>query len=153
MAVGHFTQLVNQKRSRWQVARIDKIKRGLVARSRANDTNTCFTARDARRVQPINNFLLLVSNMSELLRRSTMQPATDVYGNTRSGLPMPSTVKKASSSAMRMSLAGPAARTPYLPPGAGSGSNIGHSGYRSQNVNPLLQSTSKPNYGRTPLTK
>ncbi|KAG2147314.1 HEC/Ndc80p family-domain-containing protein [Suillus cothurnatus] len=90
--------------------------------------------------------------MSELLRRSTMQPATDVYGNTRSGLPMPSTVKKASSSAMRMSLAGPAARTPYLPSGAGSGSNTGHSGYRSQNVNPLLQSTSKPNYGRTPLT-
>ncbi|KAG2116506.1 HEC/Ndc80p family-domain-containing protein [Suillus discolor] len=89
--------------------------------------------------------------MSEL-RRSTMQPATDIYGNTRSGLPMPSTAKKASSSAMRMSLAGPAARTPYLPPGAGSGSNTGHSGYRSQNVNPLLQSTSKPNYGRTPLT-
>ncbi|KAG1891512.1 HEC/Ndc80p family-domain-containing protein [Suillus subluteus] len=90
--------------------------------------------------------------MSELLRRSTMQPATDIYGNTRSGLPMPSTAKKAPSSAMRMSLAGPAARTPYLPPGAGSGSNTGHSGYRSQNVNPLLQSTSKPNYGRTPLT-
>lgn len=65
---------------------------------------------------------------------------------------MPSTAKKASSSAMRMSLAGPAARTPYFPPGAGSGSNTGHSGYRSQNVNPLLQSTSKPNYGRTPLT-
>ncbi|KAG1826781.1 HEC/Ndc80p family-domain-containing protein [Suillus subaureus] len=89
--------------------------------------------------------------MSELLRRSTMQPATDIYGNTRSGLPMPSTAKKASSSAMRMSLAGPAARTPYLPPG-GSSSNTGHSAYRSQNVNPLLQSTSKPNYGRTPLT-
>ncbi|KIK39942.1 hypothetical protein CY34DRAFT_807720 [Suillus luteus UH-Slu-Lm8-n1] len=90
--------------------------------------------------------------MSELLRRSTMQPATDIYGNTRSGLPMPSTAKKASSSAMRMSLAGPAARTPYLPSGAGSGSNTGHFGYRSQNVNPLLQSTSKPSYGRTPLT-
>ncbi|KAG2077811.1 hypothetical protein BDR04DRAFT_1064629 [Suillus decipiens] len=90
--------------------------------------------------------------MSELLRRSTMQPTTDVYGNTRSGLPMPSTAKKASSSAMRMSFAGPAARTPYLAPGTGSGSNTGHSVYRSQNVNPLLQSTSKPNYGRTPLT-
>ncbi|KAG1756164.1 HEC/Ndc80p family-domain-containing protein [Suillus occidentalis] len=90
--------------------------------------------------------------MSEPLRRSTMQPVTDIYGNTRSGLPMPSTAKKASSSAMRMSLAGPAARTPYLPSGAGSGSNTGHSGYRSQNVNPLLQSTSKPSYGRTPLT-
>ncbi|KAG2112844.1 HEC/Ndc80p family-domain-containing protein [Suillus clintonianus] len=90
--------------------------------------------------------------MSEALRRSTMQPATDIYGNARSGLPMPSTAKKASSSAMRMSLAGPAARTPYLPSGAGSGSNTGHSGYRSQTANPLLQSTSKPNYGRTPLT-
>ncbi|KAG1756285.1 HEC/Ndc80p family-domain-containing protein [Suillus paluster] len=90
--------------------------------------------------------------MSEALRRSTMQPATDIYGNTRSGLPMPSTAKKASSSAMRMSLAGPAARTPYLPQGAGSGSNSGHASHRSQNVNPLLQSTSKPNYGRTPLT-
>ncbi|KAG1778539.1 HEC/Ndc80p family-domain-containing protein [Suillus placidus] len=90
--------------------------------------------------------------MSEPLRRSTMQPATDIYANIRSGLPMPSTAKKASSSAMRMSLAGPAARTPYLPPGTGSGSNTGHSGYRSQNVNSLLQSTSKPNYGRTPLT-
>lgn len=65
---------------------------------------------------------------------------------------MPSTAKKSSSSAMRMSLAGPAARTPYLPSGVGSGSNTGHSGYRSQNVNPLLQSTSKPSYGRTPLT-
>jgi hypothetical protein len=129
------------------------LKRGPVARSRACDTSTCFTAdRDARRVQHIN-VLVLDDNMSEPLRRSTMQPATDIYGNTRSGLPMPSTAKKASSSAMRMSLAGPAARTPYLPSGAGSGSNTGHSGYRSQNVNPLLQSTSKPSYGRTPLTK
>ncbi|OAX41313.1 hypothetical protein K503DRAFT_863957 [Rhizopogon vinicolor AM-OR11-026] len=88
--------------------------------------------------------------MSEARRRSTMQPATDLYGNARSGLPMPSTAKKAAPSAMRMSLAGPAARTPYLPPpGVGSSSN---SAYRSQNANPLLQSTSKPNYGRTPLT-
>jgi len=89
--------------------------------------------------------------MSEARRRSTVQPASDLYGNTRSGLPMPSTAKKAAPSAMRMSLAGPAARTPYLPPpGVGSSSNPA---FRSQNANPLLQSTSKPNYGRTPLTK
>ncbi|OJA10412.1 hypothetical protein AZE42_03545 [Rhizopogon vesiculosus] len=88
--------------------------------------------------------------MSEARRRSTMQPAADLYGNARSGLPMPSTAKKAAPSAMRMSLVGPAVRTPYLPPpGVGSSSN---SAYRSQNANPLLQSTSKPNYGRTPLT-
>ncbi|KAJ8587994.1 hypothetical protein M405DRAFT_820500 [Rhizopogon salebrosus TDB-379] len=88
--------------------------------------------------------------MSEARRRSTLQPAADLYGNARSGLPLPSTAKKAAPSNMRMSLAGPAARTPYLPPpGVGSSSN---SAFRSQNANPLLQSTSKPNYGRTPLT-
>ncbi|KAF9227997.1 hypothetical protein BS17DRAFT_774616 [Gyrodon lividus] len=53
---------------------------------------------------------------------------------------------------MRMSLAGPAARAPYPPPtSSGPGSNSRQSIYRSQNVNPLLQSTTKPNYGRTPL--
>lgn len=89
--------------------------------------------------------------MSEALRRSTMQPAADPYSNARSGIPMPSTAKKAAPSAMRMSLAGTAARTPYLPPhGVGVSSNPP---FRSQNANPLLQSTSKPNYGRTPLTK
>ncbi|KAF9246586.1 HEC/Ndc80p family-domain-containing protein [Melanogaster broomeanus] len=81
-----------------------------------------------------------------------MQAATDPYGNARSGLPVPSTVKKAHVSSMRMSLAGPAARTPYPPPsGSVPGSNPRQSIYRSQNVNPLLQSTTKPNYGRTPL--
>jgi kinetochore protein NDC80 len=33
------------------------------------------------------------------------------------------------------------------------GTNPRQSMLRSQNVNPLLQSTSKPNYGRTPLSK
>ncbi|KIJ69479.1 hypothetical protein HYDPIDRAFT_172867 [Hydnomerulius pinastri MD-312] len=90
--------------------------------------------------------------MSESLRRSTMQPAADPYGNARSGLPMPSTIKKAPPSSMRMSLAGPAMRAPYPPPsGSGPGTNPRQSTYRSQNANPLLQSTSKPNYGRTPL--
>ncbi|KAH7930854.1 hypothetical protein BV22DRAFT_999891 [Leucogyrophana mollusca] len=90
--------------------------------------------------------------MSENFRRSTMQPTNDPHGNARSGLPMPSTVKKAAPPSMRMSLAGPAVRGQYLPPpGAGPSTNPRQSIYRSQNVNPLLQSTSKPNYGRTPL--
>jgi len=91
--------------------------------------------------------------MSEALRRSTAQPAVDLYGNARSGLPVPSTIKKTTaSSSVRMSLAGPPGRAPYLPPSSGGpGSNPRQSTYRSQNVNPLLQSTTKPNYGRTPL--
>jgi len=89
--------------------------------------------------------------MSEALRRSTLQPTADLYNNARSGIPMPSTAKKAGPSAMRMSLAGAASRTPYLPSsGVGPSSNPA---FRSHNANPLLQSTSKPNYGRTPLTK
>ncbi|KAF8136293.1 HEC/Ndc80p family-domain-containing protein [Boletus edulis] len=89
--------------------------------------------------------------MAEALRRSTMQPASDSHGNARSGLPVPSTIKKAHpSSSARMSLAGPPGRAPYPPPFAGPGSNPRQSIYRAQN-NPLLQSTSKPNYGRTPL--
>lgn len=81
--------------------------------------------------------------MSEALRRSTMQ-----HG---SGLPLPSTIKKAPAS-VRMSLAGPPGRTPYLPPPSGGpGTNPRQSAYRSQNANPLLQSTTKQNYGRTPL--
>ncbi|KAI6010177.1 HEC/Ndc80p family-domain-containing protein [Pisolithus marmoratus] len=79
-------------------------------------------------------------------------PSQDTHGNARSGIPMPSTVKKAPPSSMRMSLSGPALRAPYIPPvGAGPSSNPRHSVYRSQNANPLLQSTSKQNYGRTPL--
>ncbi|TFK42900.1 HEC/Ndc80p family-domain-containing protein [Crucibulum laeve] len=80
-------------------------------------------------------------------RRSTMQPPTDPNGLGRSGIPMPATVKKPSHS-NRMSLAGPALRAPYPPPPS---TNPRQSMMRSQNVNPLLQSTSKPNYGRTPL--
>ncbi|KAH7916015.1 HEC/Ndc80p family-domain-containing protein [Hygrophoropsis aurantiaca] len=81
-----------------------------------------------------------------------MQQSNDPYGTARSGIPMPSTVKKTAPSSMRMSLAG-AARSQYLPPpSAGPSSNPRQSIYRSQNANPLLQSTSKPNYGRTPLT-
>lgn len=91
--------------------------------------------------------------MSEALRRSTVQSAAESYGNARSGLPLPSTIKKApAASSVRMSLAGPPGRTPYIPPSSGGpGTNPRQSTYRSQNVNPLLQSTTKPNYGRTPL--
>ncbi|KIO07436.1 hypothetical protein M404DRAFT_136679 [Pisolithus tinctorius Marx 270] len=81
-----------------------------------------------------------------------MLPVQDTHGNARSGIPMPSTVKKAPPSSVRMSLSGPALRAPYFPPAAsGPSSNPRHSVYRSQNANPLLQSTSKPHYGRTPL--
>lgn len=89
--------------------------------------------------------------MSGSLRRSTMAP---VDPNARSGIPVPSTVKKPAP-AMRMSLAGPALRAPF--PSGSNGTapstNPRQSVYRSQNVNPLLQSASKPNFGRTPLNK
>ncbi|KAJ6546466.1 HEC/Ndc80p family-domain-containing protein [Mycena vulgaris] len=85
-------------------------------------------------------------------RRSTVQPTPDFYGSTRSGIPVPASVKKHNST-LRMSLAGPALRAPHPPTSSGPGSNPRQSILRSQNTNPnpLLQSTSKPNYGRTPL--
>jgi hypothetical protein len=87
--------------------------------------------------------------MADSRRKSTMQPTTDPHGNARSGIPVPATIKKPSNN-MRMSLAGPAIRAPYLTPSV-PGTNPRQSMMRSQNLNPLLQSTSKPNYGRTPL--
>ncbi|KAJ7600924.1 HEC/Ndc80p family-domain-containing protein [Mycena floridula] len=83
--------------------------------------------------------------MADSLRRSTLHDA-----NARSGIPLPSTVKKPAA-AGRMSLAGPALRNPVAPGSAGPSSNPRQSVYRSQNVNPLMQSASKPNFGRTPL--
>lgn len=84
-------------------------------------------------------------------RRTTMQPHGDPYANARSNLPVPSTVKKSTHGHGRMSLAGPAMRAPYpIPPGT----NPRQSLMRSQNVNPLLQSASKPqNFGRTPMRR
>ena len=82
-------------------------------------------------------------------RRSVMQPVLDPLSNLRSGIPVPSTVKKPVPIA-RMSLAGPALRAPNT---SVPGTNPRQSMVRSQNSNPLLQSTSKPNYGRTPLSK
>jgi kinetochore protein NDC80 len=91
--------------------------------------------------------------MTDARRRSVMQPAPDPHGNMRTGIPVPSTVKKPMAS-MRLSMAGPAIRAPYpVPSHAGPGTNPRQSIMRSQNVNPLLQSTSKPNYGRTPVAK
>ncbi|KAF5386764.1 hypothetical protein D9615_001826 [Tricholomella constricta] len=86
--------------------------------------------------------------MADARRRSTMQPASDPHGNVRSGIPVPATIKKPTSN-MRMSLAGPALRAPYQTPGPGP--NQRQSMMRSQNANSLLQSTTKPSYGRTPL--
>ncbi|KAJ6547345.1 HEC/Ndc80p family-domain-containing protein [Mycena capillaripes] len=85
-------------------------------------------------------------------RRSTAQPAPDLHGSIRSGIPVPASVKKQNST-LRMSLAGPALRAPHPPPPSGPGLNPRQSILRSQNINPnvLLQSTTKPNYGRTPL--
>ncbi|KAH9483757.1 putative kinetochore protein NDC80 [Psilocybe cubensis] len=83
-------------------------------------------------------------------RRSVMQPSLDPLSNARSGIPMPSTIKKASTSSNhRMSLAGPALRAPVPPV---PNTNPRQSMMRSQNVNTLLQSTSKPQYGRTPMS-
>ncbi|KAF9562162.1 hypothetical protein CPC08DRAFT_817276 [Agrocybe pediades] len=81
-------------------------------------------------------------------RRSVMQPVADPLYNTRSGIPMPSTVKKSSTNS-RLSLAGPALRPPNT---VVPGTNSRQSMMRSQNTNPLLQSASKPNYGRTPMS-
>jgi kinetochore protein NDC80 len=92
--------------------------------------------------------------MADHNRRSTMQPALDPYGNARSGIPqpvVPSTIKKSQN--LRMSMAGPAIRGPTNNP-TGPPSNPRQSMLRSQNVNPLLASTTKQqNYGRTPLSK
>ncbi|KAG5645008.1 hypothetical protein DXG03_007285 [Asterophora parasitica] len=87
--------------------------------------------------------------MDDARRRSTIQPAADPYGNGRSGIPLPATIKKPAAPNMRMSLAGPALRAPYHTPGPVT--NPRQSMMRSQNTNPLLQSTTKPGFGRTPL--
>ncbi|KAF5391330.1 hypothetical protein D9757_002068 [Collybiopsis confluens] len=85
--------------------------------------------------------------MNDNRRRSALQPPSDPHGNMRSGIPLPSTVKKPTPNS-RMSLAGPAIRlgNPY---GAPPGTNPRNSMARSQNINPLLMSTSK--LGKTPL--
>ncbi|KIP04758.1 hypothetical protein PHLGIDRAFT_120415 [Phlebiopsis gigantea 11061_1 CR5-6] len=87
--------------------------------------------------------------MADFRRRSTMQAAADPYGNVRgSAIPMPSTVKKSSHSG-RMSMSGPAMRAPYPVPNYAPGPTP-RAMMRSQNVNPLLMSVSKPSFGRTP---
>ncbi|KAF8633723.1 hypothetical protein AX17_004381 [Amanita inopinata Kibby_2008] len=81
-------------------------------------------------------------------RRSTMQPPPDPYTSARSGIPVPSTLKKPAAHP-RTSLAGPALRAPYPTPSRGPGTNPRQSVLRSHTVNPanpLLMSN-----GRTPL--
>lgn len=87
--------------------------------------------------------------MADFRRRSVMQPAADLY-SSRSGIPMPATIKKPQ--AGRMSISGPALRGPILPPPVPSTVKR-NSTLRTQNVNPLLMSASKPGFGRTPLHK
>ncbi|TFY68906.1 hypothetical protein EVG20_g3376 [Dentipellis fragilis] len=86
--------------------------------------------------------------MAEARRRSAMQPPSDAYGAGRSGIPVPMSTAKKAPHNTRLSMAGPALRAPPLPPGT----NPRQSLYRSQNVNPLLASASKSNYGRTPMS-
>ncbi|KAJ3511680.1 hypothetical protein NLJ89_g3955 [Agrocybe chaxingu] len=70
-------------------------------------------------------------------RYSVMQPSKDPLGNGRSGIPMPSTLKKPTPSSGRMSLAGSAMRAPNpMPPP----STLRQSMLRPQHANPLLQS-------------
>ncbi|KAI0062236.1 hypothetical protein BV25DRAFT_1907618 [Artomyces pyxidatus] len=92
--------------------------------------------------------------MADFRRQSTMQLSADPYGNARTGIPMPvppSAIKKPAHS-MRLSMAGSALRPPHSSQGlAVPGTNPRQSLYRSQNMNPLLASASKPNYGRTPM--
>jgi hypothetical protein len=83
-------------------------------------------------------------------RRSTLKGYPDSYGNARSALPMPTPLAKPTNT--RLSLAGPALRGNMPPPPIPPPSNPRQSLYRSQNVNPLLASTSKAAaLGRTPM--
>ncbi|PFH52374.1 hypothetical protein AMATHDRAFT_56874 [Amanita thiersii Skay4041] len=78
-------------------------------------------------------------------RRSVAQPPMEQHAGIRSGLPLPSTVKKHSQN-IRMSVAGSAHRAPYPTPSRGPG-NLRQSTGRPNTINnPLLMSTS-----RTPL--
>ncbi|KZT11476.1 uncharacterized protein LAESUDRAFT_272490 [Laetiporus sulphureus 93-53] len=87
--------------------------------------------------------------MGDRKRRSMMPPPTDLYPSGRSNIPMPATAKKPRQTG-RMSMAGPALRGPHQVTSQIPGTNPRHSMLKSQNVNPLLQSVSKSQYGRTP---
>ena len=94
-----------------------------------------------------------LARMTDYRRRvSNMPQAMDPYGS-RSGLPVPSTIKKPSHNTGRMSMSGPALRAPYpMAPPAGPGPTPRQSMMRSTNMNPLLMSTTKANaFGRTPV--
>jgi hypothetical protein len=128
---------------------------GINRKSRAShghrDTrcSSCESAHCASSSSSSPALLLIATNiMADTHRRSTMQPTADPYGNARSGIPVPSTIKKPPPTNMRMSLSGPALRAPYQQPPT---TNPRHSMMRSQSVNPLLQSTTKN--GRTPLNR
>ncbi|KAJ3830027.1 HEC/Ndc80p family-domain-containing protein [Lentinula raphanica] len=82
--------------------------------------------------------------MNDARRKSALPFSSDTHANMRSGIPQPLTVKKQTN---RMSLAGSATRNPYPAPPS---TNPRNSIFRSQNTNPLLNSTSKPHLGRTP---
>lgn len=91
-------------------------------------------------------YSILLTMASSSHRRGVMQPSENLY---RTSIPVPSTAKKPAGNNMRMSLAGPPLRGSQLSASA-LGSNSKPSSYRSQNVNPLLQSVRKQGYGMTP---
>ncbi|KAL0947142.1 hypothetical protein HGRIS_013270 [Hohenbuehelia grisea] len=88
--------------------------------------------------------------MNDSKRRSTLQPAADFNGASRSNLPVPGTLKKPTAN-LRQSMAGSAMRGPYPTPMLAPPTNPRQSMYRSQNVNPLLMSAVKQGVGRTPM--
>ncbi|KAI0049662.1 hypothetical protein FA95DRAFT_1515305 [Auriscalpium vulgare] len=88
--------------------------------------------------------------MNDTRRRSVMQSSTT--SNARTGIPMPMSTTKKPAQNMRLSMAGAPMRGPYPQQNLQvPGTNPRQSLYRSQNVNPLLASTSKQPYGRTPM--
>ncbi|KAI0029826.1 HEC/Ndc80p family-domain-containing protein [Vararia minispora EC-137] len=83
-------------------------------------------------------------------RRPTAKPYPELYGHTRTVLPMPTPLAKPTST--RLSLAGPTKRGSMLPPPAPPSSGLRQSVY-GQNMNPLLASASKAALGRTPMSQ
>lgn len=106
------------------------------------------TAHDPLHTSYLPLTLVETDNMADFRRRSVMQPPSDPYGSGRTNIPLPSTAKKQTHHG-RMSMSGPAIRAPY-PVSSVPGPTPRQSLMRSQNVNPLLMSVSKPSFGRTP---
>ncbi|KAG1754258.1 HEC/Ndc80p family-domain-containing protein [Suillus lakei] len=90
--------------------------------------------------------------MSEALRRSTMQPATDIYG--KHSVRPTNAINGKESIIVCYAHVTSWPSSPYTLFAPGSGFRLKYRAFwlSVAECNPLLQSTSKPNYGRTPLT-